>query len=174
MRLLWTFLLLPFIEIALFVIIGGEIGVWATIGLVLLAAIAGVMLIRQQGMQAALELQQSLGGLRDPLQPMAHRTLLSIAGLLLILPGFLTDAVALLLLVPAVRNLILKRIAGGAKTVRFSYGFPHSKDGARDDGTIDGEYVIHDDPYLPNDSGDISDDHEGKSGGGGKSGWTRH
>lgn len=174
MRLMWTFLLLPIVEIALFVLIGGEIGVWATLALVVLAGVAGVALIRQQGTRAALDLQQSLNGLRDPLQPIAHRTLLLIAGLLLIVPGFLTDALALLLLVPAVRRLILGRFSAGPSSMRFSYGFPHGSAASRDDGTIDGEYVIHDDPYLPKDGADPSSGSDKKSGDGGKSGWTRH
>ncbi|WP_294924714.1 FxsA family protein [uncultured Paracoccus sp.] len=167
MRFLWIFLLLPIIEIALFVVVGGEIGVWAVLGLVVLAAFAGVALIRWQGMQAALDLQQSLDQLRDPARPMAHRTLLALAGILLIVPGFFTDALALLLLLPPVRNLILRRVAARARGVRVSYGFPHE----RDAGVIDGEYVIQDDPYLPPETGARGQDDDGRPG---NSGWTRH
>lgn len=170
MRLIWVFLLLPIVEIALFVKIGGWIGVWGTLALVVLTAMAGVALIRHQGTQAALDFQQSMDRMRDPLHPMAQRTLLSIAGLLLIVPGFLTDALGVLLLLPQVRGWILRRFSAAGQNIRFSYGFPQGGAGSRGDDTIDGEYVIHDDPYLPEDGRNPMDrgaDHK-------KSGWTRH
>lgn len=187
MLFLWIFVLLPIIEIALFVVIGGEIGVWATLAWVLIAAIAGVALIRRQGAQVALDLQQSLNDLRDPSRRVAHRTLLLLAGVLLILPGFFTDALALLLLIPAVRNLLLRQIASRAKAgmaqsgVRFTYGYPAGQRGSRDSGVIDGEYVVQDDPYpaqtgLPP-AGDGNGGPQSPQNGAsnpGKSGWTRH
>lgn len=169
MRLLWSFLLLPLVEIALFVLVGQQIGVWATIGLVILSTMAGIALIRQQGTQAALDFQASLNGLRDPTQGIADRTLKSIAGLFLIVPGFLTDALALLLLVPPVRALILRRFAAQGASVRFSYGYPQKR---RDPGVIDGEYEIQDDPYLAPDA-TLPGPRDDKPGPG-NSGWTRH
>lgn len=186
MVFLWIFVLLPVIEIALFVVIGGEIGVWATLAWVLLAAMAGVALIRWQGAQAALDLQQSLNDLRDPSAKVAHRTLLILAGVLLILPGFFTDALAILLLIPMVRNLMLRQIASRARAGmgpsggRFTYGYPAGQGRTRDSGVIDGEYVVQDDPYpaqtgLPS-SGDGKPEANGPTGPSnhGKSGWTRH
>lgn len=184
MWLLWIFVLLPIIEIALFVIIGGEIGVWATLALVMLAAVAGAALIRRQGMLAAHDLQQSLRELRDPARPMAHRSLLSIAGVLLIVPGFFTDFMALLLLFPAMRNLLLRRIGAGVQGrsagVRFDYGFPPQGANRPDAGVIDGEYVIHDDPYVPpheaggEPDGDSAQGDDRRPRPIGHSGWTRH
>lgn len=177
MLLVWTFLLLPIIEIALFVVIGGEIGVWATLAWVMLAGVAGVALIRRQGQLAALDLQRSLQDLRDPSRQVADRTLLVLAGVLLIVPGFFTDALAFLLLVPPLRQLVLRQIASRARGVRVSYGFPTDRGGARDAGVIDGEYVVQDDPYVPTHPGAEGarpgDDRRlGKPGG--HSGWTRH
>ncbi len=176
MRLFWAFLLLPIIEIALFVVIGSEIGVWATLAWIILAAIAGMALIRRQGVEAAMDLQQPLQDLRDPAKNMGKRSLLMLAGVLLIVPGFFTDFLALLLLIPGVRHLILRQIAAKARVATVSFGFPGAGASNRDAGVIDGEYVIQDDPYVPQ-SGktlrspgddDISDDIPGNSG------WTRH
>ena len=183
MVFLWIFVLLPVIEIALFVTIGGEIGVWATLAWVLLAAMAGVALIRWQGARAALDLQQSLNDLRDPSASVAHRTLLVLAGFLLIVPGFFTDVLAGFLLIPAVRNLVLRQIASRAKAgmnqagVRFTYGYPAGQGGSRDSGVIDGEYVVQDDPYPAQTGLPRADDGNGDAKGPenrGKSGWTRH
>ena len=106
---LWLPLLfigLPIAEIAVFIMVGGAIGVLPTIALVLLAAVAGMSVIRRQGIQTLARLQASLdaGG---------------IAGILLFGPGFLTDGLGLLLLIPAVRSALIRR--GAARTtVRFS------------------------------------------------------
>ncbi|AGT10464.1 FxsA family protein [Paracoccus aminophilus] len=176
MRVLWLFLLLPIIEIALFVVIGGEIGVWATLAWVVLSAIAGMALIRFQGQQAALDLQQSLQELRNPSQPMAQRSFKMLAGMLLILPGFFTDALGLLLLLPPVRSLILRQIAARVKTssVGFGYsgGFPGAQRPGGSNGVIDGEYVVQDDPYIPQSSGQIGPGDSSQKPG--NSGWTRH
>lgn len=191
MVFLWIFVLLPIIEIALFVVIGGEIGVWATLAWVLGAAVAGVALIRWQGAQAALDLQKSLNDLRDPSHGVGQRSLLILAGFLLIIPGFFSDALAFLLLIPPVRTLILRQIASRARAgvkqagLRFTYGYPTGQQGGRDSGVIDGEYVVQDDPYPAQSSlPDPSEDGGASKGppkgpsksqpNGGKSGWTRH
>ncbi|WP_312524631.1 FxsA family protein [Paracoccus sp. (in: a-proteobacteria)] len=172
MRLFWAFLLLPIIEIALFVVIGGEIGVWATLGWIILAGVLGMALIRQQGAQAALDFQQSLQQLRDPSESMGQRSLKMLAGVLLIVPGFFTDFLALLLLVPGVRRLILSQIAAKARTAHVSFGFPGQEARNRDAGVIDGEYVIQDDPYVPQSGKTLpGPDHDDDLG---NSGWTRH
>lgn len=172
MFVLWLFLLLPIIEIALFIVIGGEIGVWATLGWVILSAVAGSALIRFQGRQAAMDLQQSLQELRDPTRPMAHRSMKMLAGLLLIVPGFFTDAVGLLLLIPVVRDLVLRQIAARAKVSGVSFGFPGTGPRPADAGVIDGEYVIHDDPYVVQSGHEIEGPNPEQKPG--NSGWTRH
>lgn len=111
MPLLLLFVLLPLLEIAGFVIVGGWIGLWPTLALVVLAAMAGMALIRAQGAGLAFDLRGEMGRMRDPLSPMAHRAMKVLAGILLILPGFLTDIAALLLLVPPVREAIIRAIA---------------------------------------------------------------
>jgi UPF0716 protein FxsA len=112
---LWLFLVfvaLPIVEIALFVVIGGEIGVLWTLTLVVLAAAVGLAVIRAQGVNALGRLQESVDRGADPVGPIADAALKVVAGLLLIVPGFLTDALGILLLLPPVRRALIAHGAG--------------------------------------------------------------
>lgn len=106
-RLIPLFLLfiLPLAEIAGFVIVGREIGALATIGLVLASAIVGAILLKWQGFGALSRLRSDIAAGRDPSRQMAHGVMIVIAGILLMLPGFITDIVGLLLFLPPVRDL---------------------------------------------------------------------
>ncbi|MBP6738079.1 MAG: FxsA family protein [Rhodobacteraceae bacterium] len=100
-----AFLVLPLVEIALFVVVGGWIGLWSTLAVVIGSGILGVTLLRRMG-------APSLGVVRgDLLSPLAERALLAVAAMLLILPGFLTDTLGLILLLPAVRRLVVAQLA---------------------------------------------------------------
>jgi UPF0716 protein FxsA len=117
---LWLFLIfvgVPILEIALFIKVGGLIGVLPTLGLCILSAMAGVALMRRQGLQALERLRTSVEAGGDPVGPIAHGALILVAGMLLVLPGFFTDAVGLLLLVPPVRRWVIAR-GGSQVTVR--------------------------------------------------------
>lgn len=110
----------PLIEIALFVTVGGAIGLWATLGIVIGTGVLGVWLIRRQGMKAGEGLRQAMAARRDPGARLAETVLAMGSGLLLILPGFLTDGLGLLLLIPAVRRwaaAALARRAGSSARV---------------------------------------------------------
>ena len=72
MRLIAMFLVVPIIEIALFIQVGGLIGLWPTLALVLLSAVAGVAIMRSQGARAGMQIQRSLAEMRDPSRPLAH------------------------------------------------------------------------------------------------------
>ena len=105
MWLIALFILVPIIEIALFIQVGGWIGLWATLAVVIGSGILGVTLLRRMG-------APSLGVVRgDLLSPLAERALLAVAAMLLILPGFLTDTLGLILLLPAVRRLVVAQLA---------------------------------------------------------------
>lgn len=182
MWLLWLIVALPIIEIALFIQVGGLIGVWAVLGLVILSAVLGMAVIRSQGAHAWAEAQRSLAQLRDPSRPLAHGMMLMIAGLLLVVPGFFTDAVALLLLIPPVRDLIVRR-AGRRMRLRTVHMARESHRPPYADGVIDADYVVEDDaparnPRPPLDlPEDLPDDGQAPRRGGsgrGGSGWTRH
>ncbi|TJZ85125.1 FxsA family protein [Paracoccus hibiscisoli] len=177
MRLIAMFLVVPIIEIALFIQVGGLIGLWSTLALVLLSAVAGVALMRSQGAQAGREIQRSLSEMRDPSQPMAHGAMIIAAGLLLVVPGFFSDALGLLLLIPGVRRLLMRRIARRVVAGRAGmHAATMRRDPHRppyDQGVIDGEYVVADDPRAPVDlPPELGDDQPPRRTGG--SGWTRH
>lgn len=123
---------IPLIEVALFIVVGGAIGLWPTIGLVVLTAIIGTTLIRLQGLAVLAQARVKLDRGEPPVGDMFHAMGLVIAGVLLLTPGFLTDALGFLLLVPAVRTMI-----GRFLWVRFG---GERRPGPPDD-VIDGEFT---------------------------------
>ena len=84
--LLLMFVVIPLIEIALFIKIGGIIGLWPTLAIVVATAIAGSMLLRRQGGRALADVQRAFVEFRDPTAPLAHGALLLLAGALLVSP----------------------------------------------------------------------------------------
>lgn len=115
MRLAWLFLAWILIEIGLFVTLGGRIGLIATWSEVLLSGLGGIMLIRQQKRKVLGQILDDLRTLGDPLTPAAHSALIVLAGVLLILPGFLSDALGLALLIPWVRNVVIENLRSRAR-----------------------------------------------------------
>ena len=152
---LWFFVLilaLPIVEIALFIVVGGAIGLWPTLGLVVLAAVAGVALMRRQGLRTLERLTASLEAGGGPGEPLAHGALIFVAGLLLLIPGFFTDAVGLLLLLPPVRARL---IGWGASRVIVRAAHMEARTGApRRQETIEADYEVVDErPAQPGTSG---------------------
>lgn len=150
MPFLALFVLLPLIEIALFVLVGGWLGLWPTLGLVVLGAVIGLALVRNQGFAALRDVQRSAQGMGDPARPLAHGALIVLAGFLLLLPGFFTDLLALPLLFPPSRNLILRQLARRVVVVAGAARRDPRWAGARDD-IIDGEAteIAQDPASLP-------------------------
>lgn len=93
----------PLAEIGVFIEVGGLLGLWPTLAIVVLTALAGTALLRAQGIAAFRRAQVGLARGQLPMEEMMHGFFLVIAGALLLTPGFLTDAVGFLLFVPAVR-----------------------------------------------------------------------
>jgi UPF0716 protein FxsA len=161
MWLFLAFLLVPLVEIALFIQVGGWIGLWPTLLIVVLTAVAGTMLVRSQGAQALARLRDSFDTLRDPTEPLAHGAMILFSGALLLTPGFFTDAVGFALLVPGVRNFVLREAKKRVEVRTMSMGgrAPNRPaPGARED-VIDGSYTVDEDDTRPRQ---------------GPSGWTRH
>tara|TARA_R110001592_G_scaffold221133_1_gene475767 strand:- start:132 stop:473 length:342 start_codon:yes stop_codon:yes gene_type:complete len=88
MWLLIAFIAIPLIEIALFIQIGGFIGLWPTLAIVLGTAILGSSLVRSQGARELSKLQGSFATLNDPTEPLANGAMIIFAGALLLTPGF--------------------------------------------------------------------------------------
>jgi len=174
MWLLVAFIAVPVIEIALFIQVGGIIGLWPTLLIVILTALAGTWLVRSQGRLALDQLKTSFNDLRDPTEPLMHGAMILFSGALLLTPGFFTDAVGFALLVPAVRTAAARAIRARISVSGFSAQsssqypgdqHPHHPRArqphrGRDD-VIDGEFI------------ELSDD-DAPKGPKGTSGWTKH
>jgi UPF0716 protein FxsA len=107
---MYLFLILvgvPILEIALFIQVGGWLGLWPTILLVILTAILGASMLRAQGVAALRQLQTEIDRGGDPSPLIVHGAMLLFAGALLLTPGFFTDAVGFTLLVPKAREAII-------------------------------------------------------------------
>jgi UPF0716 protein FxsA len=122
MWLLLIFILVPIIEIGLFIQVGGAIGLWPTLLIVVLTAVLGTTLVRQQGALAMSQLRGSFGTLSDPSEPLAHGAMILFSGALLLTPGFFTDAFGFLLLVPAFRSWTFTQLSSRIKMQSFSMG----------------------------------------------------
>ncbi|MDN4502523.1 FxsA family protein [Alteromonadaceae bacterium BrNp21-10] len=107
-KLFILFALLPIAEIALLINVGEQIGGWNTVGIVILTAAVGAYLVRQQGMATLFQAQTKMRAGQMPGQEMAEGLLLVIAGVLLVTPGFITDAFGFILTLPITRPLIAK------------------------------------------------------------------
>ncbi len=108
------FLLVPFVEIALFVTVGAWLTLWPTLAICLFTGVLGAFLVRWQGLGVLRDIQAA-GPMGDPLSPLAHGALILIGGFMLMLPGFFTDAIGFLLMVPAVRRGIIAYIGTRVK-----------------------------------------------------------
>ena len=93
----------PIVEIAVFIEVGGRLGLWPTLATIILTAMAGTALLRQQGLATLQRVHESLEANRFPMAEVFDGLCLLVAGALLLTPGFVTDAAGLLLFVPAVR-----------------------------------------------------------------------
>ena len=124
MWLFLAFLAVPLIEIGLFIQVGGAIGLWPTLGIVIVTAIIGTWLVRSQGMMALGNLRNSFSRLDDPTEHLAHGAMILFAGALLLTPGFFTDAVGFTLLVPPVRKMVFNYLRKRVKVQTFDMGGP--------------------------------------------------
>lgn len=99
-------ILLIYGEIATFIKIGGAIGVGWTIFLTLAAAITGVVLLKQQGLNALKRMQEQMEARKVPLRESHEVLCLLLGAILLIIPGFITGVLGLLLFVPQIRRFL--------------------------------------------------------------------
>ena len=159
---MWMFLIfvaVPIIEIALFIQVGGFLGLWPTLGIVILTAMVGTNLLRSQGLAALSRLQGSVGAGENPLNPIAHAALILVSGVLLLTPGFFTDSIGLALLLPPVRAALIRwgatRILQ-SNTVVFTNGQSSSfrSDTNLDESAVEGDFtVVDDEDRKPGNSG---------------------
>lgn len=147
---LLTLILAPLVEISIFIAVGEEIGVLAVIGLTIATTAIGLTLVRAQGIGTALRARHELEANRAPVPEMLHGALLVIAGLLLLIPGFLTDSLGILLLIPFLRTglitILLRRLQPGSATIIIEGEFTEqSGNGFSDSDSripIEGEIIL--------------------------------
>lgn len=101
-----AFIAVPLVEIAVFIEVGGRIGVWNTVLTVILTAVVGTWLLRRQGLRTLQRAQESFSRNVLPVSELFDGLCLLAAGVLLLTPGFVTDAAGLLLFVPPLRRLL--------------------------------------------------------------------
>lgn len=145
MWLFALFIAVPVIEIGLFIQVGGAIGLWPTLAIVIATAFLGSWMVRAQGAMAMENLRQSFGTLQDPSEPLAHGAMILFSGALLLTPGFFTDAVGFALLIPPVRVAMFAFLKSKIKmqsfTVNSEFGGQQQPRRPRESGVIDGEYM---------------------------------
>lgn len=145
-RILFTlFILIPLLEIYLLIKVGGAIGALPTVLLVIFTAVLGAVLLRTQGLFTYARVQASLARGELPTVAMLEGVVLLVSGAMLLTPGFFTDAIGFLGLVPPLRQwLILKMLERGViQTMGPRSHPPHGpQSGHR---TLEGEYDREDD-----------------------------
>lgn len=128
------FTVIPLIEIAMFILIGNAIGLWPTLAGVLLTALLGALLIRWQGLRLMEDIRATLGRGQLPARQLADAMMVGIAGALLLAPGYFTDVLGILLLIPAVRTWVYRFLAARMTVVAPR---PRRAPGRGGTGTID-------------------------------------
>lgn len=150
MYLLLAFIVVPIAEIALLIHVGGLIGTWETVGLVILTAVIGTALFRAQGTRVLLRAQEVMEAGGFPAKELFDGVCILVAGVLLLTPGFLTDALGFSLLVPGLREGIGRllwqaALRSGHTRVHMEGHMGgrswHADSGPRDDDVIEGDYT---------------------------------
>ena len=104
-KLLWGFLALVFAEIAVFILIGKAIGVFYTLLLIVLTSVVGMLIAKKRGMKSYQDIQKSIQQGQPPGVTMIETFMIFVGGVLMVLPGFITDVVGLLFVLGVTRNV---------------------------------------------------------------------
>ena len=139
------FILIPLIEIYLFIKVGASIGAFNTILLILATAVIGVALLRRQGMSTLQKVQLQMQQGELPAIGMIEGIMLFVAGALLLTPGFFTDTIGFILLIPPLRKVLalwLLERSGMIVQIRTHQSHTHS---SRTQDFIEGDYLRRDD-----------------------------
>jgi len=109
--LLLLFIAMPIIEIAMFIQVGGQIGLFSTLAIVVLTAVVGTAMLQRQGRATLARARERLGSGEMPAQEMLEGLLLVVGGVLLLTPGFVTDAFGFACLIPPSRRWLAKQLS---------------------------------------------------------------
>ncbi|MGB0749922.1 MAG: FxsA family protein [Magnetospiraceae bacterium] len=151
--LLALFIGIPILEIAVFVQVGDRIGLWPTLGTVILTAVVGTALLRHQGFTVLNRARATLDRGEMPLVEVFDGLCLLVAGALLLTPGFVTDAIGFILTIPPLRTALMGGLAAwlikSGRLRMATSGAPPGQGGPRPGGpgpVIDGDFeVVEDD-----------------------------
>tara|TARA_B100000315_G_scaffold238811_1_gene256968 strand:- start:143 stop:601 length:459 start_codon:yes stop_codon:yes gene_type:complete len=102
------FIIIPLIEVILFITVGKYIGLWNTISIIIITGIIGAILVKNQGISVLKKGLKELQSNKLPLKPMLEAVAIVVAGAFLLTPGFLTDTLGAILLIPILRGKILE------------------------------------------------------------------
>ena len=117
MPFLWIpFLALPLLEIITFMAVADGIGFFSALAACIVTAIFGVFLIQKQGLEQFITAQEQLRQRQMPLRTLFHALCITLAGFLFIIPGFITDFLGLLLLVPTIQTYVRHYLSPRMKT----------------------------------------------------------
>jgi UPF0716 protein FxsA len=155
----FLFLAVPLTEIVVFVLVGSKIGVLPTVGLVILTAAAGSILLRWQGFNALTRIQKELAAHRVPGKEMVQGVMILLAGFLLLTPGFVTDTLGLLLFIPPVRDAVWRFLSTRVSVQTFGSGFAQRGEGRPEPDVVD----LDEDEYQREGNPDSPWSIEGKS-----------
>jgi len=148
------FLSIPILEIYLLLEVSDRIGPLSTVGLVVFTAVVGVWLLRLQGFATLARVQQSIARGEIPATALFEGVMLFVAGALLLTPGFFTDTIGFLLLIPFTRQWIVHYILRSVmKDGRFHVRTTETispketpfQQSSSKNKTIEGEFIPHDD-----------------------------
>lgn len=153
--LLFLFIFLPIVEIAVLIQLGSLLGLWITVGLILLTATVGAILVRSQGVKTFLGVQQRIQRGEVPAQQILEGMLLAVAGVLLLTPGFITDGLSLIILLPKLRarlaHYLMEYLVVNTITTNQSFEQHRSRTQPGAGDTFEGEYQRKDDSESPPD-----------------------
>jgi len=140
MNILYLFLallLVPLIEIALFIKIGGLIGLWQTLIIVAFTAIIGSLLLCQQGFVVLRQFNETSTVFKNPFNTIVNALMILVAGIFLLTPCFFTDALGFSFLIPSIRQLIFQHIF-----LKFlkNHSYIYSTHSSASDNIIDAEF----------------------------------
>lgn len=139
-----AFFLYVYIEISIFIQVAHVLGVFMTLILVIVTSFIGMSLVRNQGFKNLMLMQQKMQAGESPAVEMIKSVSLIIAGMLLIIPGFFTDFLGLLLLLPPVQKHLTLKLMPYLRFGRMGGGFGAAAGGE----TFDGEFQRKDDDRI--------------------------
>lgn len=139
--------LLAYIEISIFIKVAAVLGVLVTLLLVIFSSCVGISLVRNQGIKTFMQMQQKLAAGESPAAEMVKSVSLVLAGFLLLIPGFFTDFLGLLLLLPPIQKSLTLKLMPHLNIYRG--GFNQNNSGTMGGGnTFDGEFQRKTDDHF--------------------------